>query len=311
MTATSEVTACRDKRRARPIGYADWSPRADTRDLLRDVDDVLEQYEDHLPLTIRQVFYALVAAGRIDKTETSYNRLSEHLNRARRARLIPMQALRDDGVSVIEQDAYTGVEDFHEATALRAGTYVRDRQAAQPYRIELWAEAGGMMPQLSAVTSAYGVPVYSAGGFVSLSGLHQIAARALRSARPLIVLHVGDLDPSGESIFDRIAADARAFVLQDRTTTAPDLIARRVALTRDQVAEHQLPTAPTKELDSRAKRWQGTTCQLEALPPDTLAEIVTNAITSSMDMEIFDSILGEERDDRAELLGLPPGDTSG
>ena len=58
---------------------------------------VLDEYEDYLPLTIRQIFYRLVGAHNYEKTERAYARLCEHLNRARRARIIPMASIRDDG----------------------------------------------------------------------------------------------------------------------------------------------------------------------------------------------------------------------
>jgi hypothetical protein len=44
------------------------------------------------------------------------------------------------------------------------------------------------------------------------NGVRGIAARALGRDAPTILLHVGDLDPSGESIFEAMAADAAAFV---------------------------------------------------------------------------------------------------
>lgn len=301
------VTSSRDKRRSRPIGYATWSPQQATRGLLKEVEHVLDRYADHLPLTIRQVFYVLVGAGHIDKAENAYERLCEHLNRARRAQLISFDDLRDDGVMVSARDTYDGLDAFHEDTARRAIEYRRDRQAGQMHRIELWCEAAGMIPQLGRVAAEFSVPVYSASGFVSLSGIRQIADRALAHTRPLVVLHVGDLDPSGESIYDRIARDARAFVHADRTTTVPDVIAERVALTREQVEQFELPTAPAKRTDSRSARWSGGTCQLEALPPDVLADVVGEAISRRLDSSLLERVIRQEQDDRAELLGLPRG----
>ncbi|HEX4061251.1 MAG TPA: hypothetical protein VHY58_09555, partial [Streptosporangiaceae bacterium] len=55
----------------RPRGFAHWSPRPDTLDLVR---GVLEEYAAQLPLTARQIFYRLVGAHGFDKTETAYAR---------------------------------------------------------------------------------------------------------------------------------------------------------------------------------------------------------------------------------------------
>lgn len=308
MTAVAEFTAGRENGRRRPRGYAEWRPQTSTRALLEDVDDVLDRYQEHLPLTIRQVFYALVGAERLDKSELAYARLGEHLNRARRAGLIDFDAIRDDGVRTIVADAYQDVEHFHENTAWRARNYRRDRQSGQPLRLEVWSEAAGMLGQLARVARDYSVPVFSASGFASLSAVWMIAGRVLQRDVPTVILHVGDLDPSGESIFAAIAEDAAAFVRADRTIHTTRLDAVRVALTREQVDEHTLPTAPAKATDSRSGRWTGGTCQLEALPPDTLAEIVREAIEEHLDLDRYDREVDAERDDRAELLGLPRGD---
>ncbi len=94
----SEITAGRGNRRTRPKGYAEWRPQAKTHAVLEQIGDVLRDYEDHLPLTVRQIFYRLVASYDYEKTELSYNRLAELLVRARRAKLIPFEYIRDDGV---------------------------------------------------------------------------------------------------------------------------------------------------------------------------------------------------------------------
>lgn len=303
-----KITAGRENgRRSRPRGYADWSPQAPTRALLADVESVLTTYSEHLPLTIRQVFYALVGTGKLDKTDSAYERLCEHLNRARRARLIEFDCIRDDGVSVCETTSYQGLEDFDEETARRARQYRRDYQAAQPYAIELWSEAGGMVYQLAAVAERFSVPVYSAGGFASLSATHEIAERALQRNVPTVILHVGDFDPSGVSIFEAMMSDAAAFVAADRAIKTLEIIPVRVALKDEQVLRYDLPTAPAKSSDARSRSWSGGTCQLEALPPDVLAELVREAILNWVDLDVLEEHRIAERQERAELLGLPAG----
>src|SRR4029077_15912249 len=53
-------------------GLAPWSPRHETLELLQQVRGVLDEYQAHLPLTIRQVFYRLVGAHGFDKSERAY-----------------------------------------------------------------------------------------------------------------------------------------------------------------------------------------------------------------------------------------------
>ena len=71
----------------------------------------------------------------------------------------------------------------------------------------------------------------------------------------------------------------------------------RIALTEEQVEEYDLPTAPAKEDDPRTKTWEGSgTCQLEAMPPDIIAEILQDELESLFDPEQL------ERDQEAEEI---------
>ena len=99
--------------KTRPRGFVDWRPQAATLALLNQVRDVLDEYADYLPLTVRQVFYRLVGAHGYDKTEKAYERLGEHLNRARRAELVDMDAIRDGGGARDEPHFWQDADEFH------------------------------------------------------------------------------------------------------------------------------------------------------------------------------------------------------
>ncbi len=269
---------------------------------------MLLEYEDHLPLTVRQIFYRLVGRFGYPKDEKASERLGEKLLRARRARMIPFNAIRDDGIVSYSPEFFADPADFWDATAEKIHGYLRDRQASQRQYIELWCESAGMAPQLARVATAYSVPVFSSGGFNSLTAVRQVADRVLARDVSTVMLHVGDFDPAGESIFESLAADAAAFVREDRVILTQHLEPLRVALTAEQVEDYNLPTAPTKPDDTRAKRWKGQTCQLEALAPDVLAALVREAIEFFMDMERVGQVVEAERLDRNDLLrALPRG----
>jgi len=119
-------------------------------------------------------------------------------------------------------------------------------------------------------------------------------------------LHLGDFDPSGVSIFESVAEDVKAFVMQDRRTGFVDLAFERVALTREQVQTYDLPTAPPKATDSRRKTLTGGTCQLEALPPNVIADIPRAAIETRIDWIQFNADLMAQDVDRLMTRGLLP-----
>ena len=234
-------------------GLAPWSPRRKTVALLDQIGEVLAEYCDHLPLTCRQVFYRLVGVNGYEKTENGYCRLLETLGRARRAGLVSFDAIRDDGVAVSAPASFYGLADFLDAVRRSAATYRRDRLADQPVAVEVWTEAGGMVPQASRVAHHYGVAVYSSGGFDSLTTKYDAARWFLARPMPTLVLHIGDLDPSGLSIFDSLRDDVSQIVLDlAGLRNDPDALAgcfvqfRRVAVTPEQVERYGLATAPAK-----------------------------------------------------------------
>ena len=82
----------------RPRGFIEyWNPREDTLELVEAVKGILYQNRDIAPLTLRQIFYMLVSGYSYDKTERAYKRLCETMNKARRAKFIDMDDIRDDG----------------------------------------------------------------------------------------------------------------------------------------------------------------------------------------------------------------------
>ena len=277
----------------RPRGFAPWSPRGTTQELLDRVRAVLGEYEDYLPLTIRQIFYRLVGAHDYEKTQQAYERLAEHISRARRARLIPMEAIRDDGGTTIRPSGWDSAEQFLAAVRRQAGNFKLDRSRGQSSRLVVICEAAGMAPQLARVAIPFGVTVMSGGGFDSLTDKHNFAAELARHEQPTEVLHIGDHDPSGVTIFLAFLEDVEAFArdLGGRATFT------RLAVTPQQITRYRLPTAPPKANDNRA----GRTCQAEALAPDVLTGILRNAIEQRIDRTAYERVLRREQHERTRL----------
>lgn len=255
---------------------------------------MLATYRDHWPLTVRQIFYRLVAVYDYEKTDQAYKRLCNCMVLARRARVIPFNAIRDDGWSRSNPDCWDNPDHTWEAFQAAANNYIKNKRISQPYDVYLLAEAAGMMPQLARVAAPYSVPVMSSGGFDSLTAKYDMAAEVKQNGKPAIFLHVGDYDPSGVCIYDSLAADVIAFT--DSKTRF-----ERVALTPEQIAEYSLPTAPAKKTDIRGNGVTDT-CQAEALPPDVLASIVNQAILNKYDMVQLEADKRAEVLERAELM---------
>lgn len=289
----------------RPRGYIEnYRPQAKTLALLEQAQAVLTEYRQYWPLTCRQIFYRLVGAYDYDKTEAAYGRLCHHLANARRGRFIGFSSIRDDGVTTYRRDHFEDRDAFLRRVREMGKSYTRDKLAGQAVHIEVWCEAAGMLPQLDDVAEPYSVRAYSSGGFDSLTAKKDLAARICRIAKPTVILHLGDYDPSGVSIFDSVAEDVAAFVDADRPHGYVDVTFERVALTADQVRQYALPTAPPKATDSRSKGWEGGTCQLEALPPNVIADILREAIERHINADLLEIDRINEELDRREIQTL-------
>jgi hypothetical protein len=251
---------------------------------------VLAEYRAHWPLTVRQIFYRLIAWHGHEKSKAFERQLYETMNRARRAGMIPFDAIRDDGAIIKAPACWDGPEALIEAVADTAAALRLDRQAGQLVRLFLWCEAAGMVPQLERVAEPFGITVLSGGGFDSVTAKHE-AARTITAHRRAEVLHIGDLDPSGEAMWKALGEDIEAFRRGLGHTC--DFRMSRLAVTSAQVAAMSLPTALPKDTDRRRFDHAGTV-QAEAIPPDTLAAIVREAITARTDQSALAAVVAEE-----------------
>lgn len=304
----------------RPKGYMEWKPQAHVLEVVRAVRQVLNEYSHYGPMTVRQIFYRLVGQHGYDKTEHAYRRLAEYLVKARRSGRIDFASIRDDGTTTLHKPGNTTRQDIWDDMIGFVGDpanyYSLDRQLEQPQHIELWCEAAGMAPMLARMVRDLNIPVYSTGGFSSVTVTYEVSQRVAARDKPTYFLHVGDYDPSGESIFASMSQDIGSFVAADvgglfythtgRVKQHADdepgfFIPQRVALTEDQVEEFDLPTAPAKITDSRSRNWVGETTQAEAMPPDLLERVVLDHIAGIMDQDKLTEIEERDRDDRVRL----------
>lgn len=283
------------RRKPRVRGFADWRPRPDTVALLDLVRAILDEYAAYLPLTLRQIFYRLVGVHDYPKTEQGYARLGEHLSRARRAQLIPMADIRDDGGVREGGRGWPSVEAYLSDLRARAEYFRLDRTLGQSRLLVVVCEAAGMVPQLARVTDPYDIEVISSGGFESLTEQHNFGRQAAEEGRLVEFLDIGDHDASGThrylSLFENIDAFAGRL--------GGEVKYSRLAVTPTQIVDLGLPTAPPKLSDRRA--FSGETTQVEAIAPDVLADILRDAILARLDHDAYQRVLDREAEDRARL----------
>lgn len=292
----------------RAKGYMNWSPKQESLDRLEQVRAVLAEERDELPLTARQIFYMMVGRHDYPKTEKAYNNLCNLLVKARRAQMLPFGTIRDDkGTSAAGDYGYGSPLDFWEAQRDRAEYYSRTTREGQDERIELWCETEGIVPMLGRAAEPYGVKVTGTGGFPGVTSNYRMAKRIIAEPLPTIFLHLGDYDPSGESIYDTMRDDVFAFVAGEigRPAALEKFTPIRIGLTEEQIADHGIETAPPKSSDKRSRRWieegRVESAQLEAVPTALLREWVAEACEAHTDMGLVAEV-AERADDERERI---------
>jgi hypothetical protein len=255
------------------------------------IRDVLEEYH---PQTVRQVFYALTVRGVIKKAESEYQRtVIRLLVDMREAGEIPFDWIADNTRWMRKPATFVGLDACLKNTA---NFYRRDLWAAMPVYVEIWCEKDALAGVLMEETAPYDVPLMVAKGYASISFLHSAAEAIEAKGRPAYIFHFGDLDPSGVDAARDIEVKLR------RYAPMAEIHFEHPALTRAQVDEWNLPSRPTKMTDTRAKKFTGTSVELDAIPVSKLRELVRGCIERHVDKEQLAVLRAAEASER-ETLG--------
>jgi hypothetical protein len=262
--------------------------------------DVLKEEN---PMTVRQVFYRMVSAGVIDKTEAQYkNTICRLLGLMRRERVIPFGWIADNTRWMRKPDTYSGLEAALEYTAR---TYRRSLWENQNVYVEVWLEKDALAGVLMEETEQWDVPLMVTRGYSSLSFLHSAGEAIDVMGKPAHLYYFGDYDPSGVDITRAVESGIREF--------APDaeIYFERVAITTKQIAAMQLPTRPTKTSDSRSKNFADESVEVDAIPPSTLRELVRSCITRHIDVDALERLQTVESAEKETMLRISQAWQSG
>ena len=156
--------------------------------------------------------------------------------------------------------------------------------------MEVWLEKDALAGVVYEVTQEFDVPLMVTRGYASLSYLHEAAEAIAAQGKPAHLYYFGDYDPSGADITANVERRLREF--------APDadIHFHRRAVTEWQIDNWKLPTRPTKQTDSRARKFNDErSVELDAIPPDMLRELVRQCIDDHIDkMELRIARIAEE-----------------
>ena len=193
------------------------------------------------------------------------------LKEAREEGDIPWDWIVDETRAIERVPTWSDPEEYARCVAR---SYRRDFWNQQPHRVQVWSEKGTVRGVLAPVLDEYAVGFLPVHGFSSATTAHDIAKD--NDGRDLIVLYVGDLDPSGMFMSEEDLPTRFAKYNGEHITL------RRIALTGNQLVG--LPSFPAsdKRKDPRYQwfvRNFGSHCwELDAMDPNDLRACVEQEI---------------------------------
>jgi hypothetical protein len=187
------------------------------------------------PITGRGVGYKLFTRGLIPSMSTSdMKTVYRLLKEAREEGTIPWRWIVDESRELEIASVWVDPEEY---THCVIKGYRRDYWTQQPVRVEVWSEKGTIRGVLQPTLDKFGVGFRVMHGFGSATEIYNVAQDG--DGRPLVVLYVGDWDPSGLCMSEH-DLPARLEKYDGEHVTL-----ERVALVRSQLAG--LPSFPAAD----------------------------------------------------------------
>jgi hypothetical protein len=282
------------------ICYREIKFRSENLGLLGKINNIIREYQSKgYSLTLRQVYYQLVARDVIPNTERSYKNMGNLISDGRIAGIIDWDAIEDRTRDLEKNSHWETPSQIIDAVA---NQFALDKWEGQEYYVEVWVEKDALKGIVGQVCERLDIPYFSCRGYVSQSEMWVAAQRLQRMARDkeLVIIHLGDHDPSGRDMSRDIVDRLNFF--------GTDLTFRRIALNMDQIDQYSPPPNPTKVEDPRAIGYIeefGHTCwELDALKPEVIDQLISDTVGEYMDMELIEQVQGREDEAKRVLQNV-------
>lgn len=250
-------------------------------------------------LSLRQLYYQLVARDYIPNTVQSYKRVGNIISDARNAGLIDWNAIEDRGRTPYLPSQWESPAQIVRAAAQQ---FRIDRWEGQDNYVEVMVEKDALSGILRPVCSEYHVRFSANKGYSSSTAMYDAGQRFLEAeenGKTLHLIYLGDHDPSGIDMTRDIADRLRLY------TGYVDINVNRLALNMPQVQQWNPPPNPAKETDSRFAGYEAefgdTSWELDAIEPRTLAELVRDEIGLLIEWDTWEATQAKENEMKAEL----------
>lgn len=280
--------------------------RDDTLALLQTCNDILSEYsEEGYALTLRQLYYQLVSRDLIANTVQEYSKLGTAISNGRLAGFIDWEMIIDRGRETLAAPYWKDPQDFLDSVCPQ---FAIDVWKTQPVHVEVMCEKQALEGIVAPVCRELNVPFSSNKGYVSQSFLwrksQEFLSLLLDGKVEIILLYLGDHDPSGLDMDRDLLERLETFLREDGCRHEQDAFedriqVTRVALTREQIHKYNPPPNPAKLTDSRAgdyiKEHGPYSWELDSLEPRVLTKMVRLSIMAFIDDDLWSKAQEKEQ----------------
>ncbi len=274
--------------------------RQESIQLIQKINAIIGEYAvQGYSLTLRQVYYQLVARDIIANNERSYKNLGNLVSDGRLAGEIDWYAIEDRTRNLRGR---THWENPAEIISASAYSYHRDYWEGQENYVEVWVEKDALVGIVGKACSELDVNFFSCRGYVSQSEMWSAAERLKRKqkigGKNIVLLHLGDHDPSGKDMSRDIVERLKVFGVSE-------VEFHRLALNYEQIEKYNPPPNPTKLSDSRARGYiqeYGYSCwELDALEPQIISRLIEQNVKKYRDETMYNLVRRREEREMRQL----------
>jgi hypothetical protein len=253
------------------------------------------------PCTVRSVYYRVVSAGAVEKTEKGYGAVQRRLLHLRRNGQVPYASITDGSRLRLKPESWTSVDRM---LADAAASYRRALWNDQDDEVIVISEKDAISGVVYPVTAEFDVELCITRGYSSETFTHSIAQTVRYNqavGKTTFVYQLGDHDPSGVDAWRSFAERVLDFV------PGASVEFERIAVTPTQIDSLELLTRPTKGTDTRSAGFTGESVEVDAIPASTLRSIVRAAIEQHIDPHALQLTRSVEISERNVLTSLAMG----
>lgn len=278
---------------------------AESYALVKTVNEILEEYrKQNFRLSLRQLYYQLVARDIVPNTVQSYKRIGGIVSDARQAGMVDWEMIEDRGRETVAVAHWRNPAEIIRSAAHQ---FRIDKWENQSHHVEVMVEKDALSGVLEPVCSELDIPITANKGYSSSSTMYAIGQRLAKlseDGKEITVIYLGDHDPSGIDMTRDV--EERLTMYSELETKEIQVI--RLALNMPQIEEWGPPENPAKQTDSRFEaysvKYGNSSWELDAVEPRQLAGLVRGIVLQRRDDDRWTDSVATEKRMRADLLAF-------